>query len=244
MRAIVAAVAILLAAPAALAQDCGAIRSARAVLYEKPLTIDAVETPMSDFIAWFAASTGLDLQVAWTEDSGDIGVDRDTPLSFSAREQPALAVLEAALDRASQQSFLGEQLTWQFNAAGHVEIGPKSVLNRSKRVEIYDLSDLLIEVPNYTDAPQLDLNQALQTGQGGGGGPFTDAGDEEPERKSQQEKLEELITLIQTMVEPEQWQANGGDGALLRPYRATMIVVNAPEYIHRALGQGYCSVEF
>src|SRR5690606_7280790 len=52
-----------------------------------------------------------------------------------------------------------------------------------------------------------------------------------------QDRIRNLIDLITTFVEPEQWQDNGGDGGTIRYFQGTLIV-NAPDYIHRQIN-GY-----
>ncbi len=73
-------------------------------------------------------------------------------------------------------------------------------------------------------------------GGGGGSGVFGDPGEEE-ERKSEDEKAQEVIDLIIQSVEPEAWDLNGGDFATIR-YYSPALIINAPDYIHRQVG-GY-----
>lgn len=39
---------------------------------------------------------------------------------------------------------------------GAMQVGPCERLNKFKRTEIYDISDLVLEIPNYDNAPELD----------------------------------------------------------------------------------------
>ena len=110
------------------------------------------------------------------------------------------------------------------------------------RLEIYDINDLLLDVPDYTDVPRIDLQQALQSNQGGGGGgqsPFREQGqqDRNARLKDRQAKADELTQLITSIVEPDQWVDNGGSGGSIRLYQGTLIV-NAPDYMHRGIN-GY-----
>jgi hypothetical protein len=109
-------------------------------------------------------------------------------------------------------------------------------------VAIYDIHDLLMTIPRYTEVPAIDLNNVLQSNQGGGGGqsPFRDADnnkgplDNQPELEERAKKIQDLITQL---VEPSQWQDNGGEGASMHYFNGTLIV-NAPDYIHRQIN-GY-----
>jgi hypothetical protein len=73
-------------------------------------------------------------------------------------------------------------------------------------------------------------------GSGGGGGIIGDPG-EEPERKSEDEKSEQLMDIIKEQCEPEMWTDNGGDAASMRYYQGVLII-RAPDYIHRQI-DGY-----
>src|SRR5690606_5540244 len=143
--------------------------------------------------------------------------------------------LEKVLDKAEVDF---TQNTWQMTEHGTMQVGPKDVLNRDKRVEIYDINDLLFVVPRYDQVPEIDLEAVLQQSEGGQGqSPFEDDDDEEEERTTREERAEELADLIRTIVETEQWIENGGEGGSIRYWQGTLIV-NAPDYMHRQIN-GY-----
>ena len=73
-------------------------------------------------------------------------------------------------------------------------------------------------------------------GGGGGGAPFGNPGDE-PERMSEEEKVQQLVDIILETIEPDAWLDNGGDAASIR-YFEGVLIVRAPDYIQRQLG-GY-----
>jgi hypothetical protein len=73
-------------------------------------------------------------------------------------------------------------------------------------------------------------------GGGGGGGIIGDPG-EDPERRSEDEKSQQLMDIIVEQCEPEAWADNGGDAASMRYYQGVLII-RAPDYIHRQI-DGY-----
>ena len=73
-------------------------------------------------------------------------------------------------------------------------------------------------------------------GGGGGGGIFGEPGDD-PDRLGEEEKVEQIIDIILEVVEPDAWIENGGDAASIRYYQG-VIIIRAPDYIHRQIG-GY-----
>ena len=73
-------------------------------------------------------------------------------------------------------------------------------------------------------------------GGGGGGAPFGEPG-EEPDRLSEDEKVQQIVDIILETVEPDAWLDNGGDTASIRYYEG-VIIIRAPDYIQRQIG-GY-----
>lgn len=213
------------------------VRNLRAL--SRPVTLDARDQPASDLFDFLAKATGADLEPIYLTGDALEGIDPEATLTIRAEDTPALIVLERALSRAARAA--GEPAdayTWQFTETGSIELGPKSALNARQTVEVYDVADLMYVVPRFEDAPEFDLSSALQSSQGGGGSssPFQSSS-QEPEPAPLAERLEALVNLIETTVEPGQWASAGGDGASIRPFNNTL-VVTAPDYVHRQLA-GY-----
>lgn len=207
----------------------------------KPISIDFNETRVEDALRFVTDVTGADIEPMWMDDRNTSGLNKDTVLTFSVKNATALDVIEKIIEKIpSDEMGLGGG-SWQMSSSGSIQIGPKERLNRFKRVEIYPIRDLLIDLPDYTDAPTMDLNNLLQQGgtQGGGGGaqsPFEEQNNER-ERRSLEERANELVDILTQLVESEQWVQNGGDGGTMRVWRDSLIV-NAPDYMHRGLN-GY-----
>ncbi|MCH8800762.1 MAG: hypothetical protein IH963_07625 [Chloroflexi bacterium] len=124
-------------------------------------------------------------------------------------------------------------------------------LGKDMLVKVYDVRDLLVRVPRFTNAAQLNPGQALNQagqgagGQGGGGGGggggnsqlFSD--DEDDDDQDQNDgagDMERLIQVIVDTVEPDTWNVNGGLGSIT-PLRGQIIVRNSI-LVHQLLG-GY-----
>ena len=73
-------------------------------------------------------------------------------------------------------------------------------------------------------------------GGGGGGAPFGNP-EGEPDRLSEDEKVQQIVDIILETIEPDAWQQNGGDAASIRYYEGVLII-RAPDYIQRQIG-GY-----
>lgn len=194
---------------------------------------------LRDVVRFIAELTQADLTPLWITDRRPDGLDPEAQITLKARDTTALGLLEMVLDRADREAGRSdvEASTWQFTRYGGFEFGPRPLLNRRQRLAIYDVQDLLFIVPDYDEIPDFDLNSVVsQAGQGGGGGgqsPFQST-DQDPERPTQEELVEELIDVIQRFVEPDQWEAAGGDGGSIEFYRGALMVRGA-DYIHRQL---------
>jgi hypothetical protein len=205
----------------------------------KRVNVDLNEARLEDVVQFLATIGSLEFDPAWEDESGREGLDKDAMVSIRASNLPILSILERILAKTGT-GFGGN--AWQLTPEGLVEIGPKSRLNESATLKVYDIQDLLFEVRNYTSVPELDLDAAVQQSQGGGGGGggqsiFEDDEEEAEDQPTQEERARELIALIIETIEPDEWADNGGDGGTIRFYRGTLLV-RAPDYMHRQLG-GY-----
>lgn len=232
-----------------------------ALLYTD-ITVEFNNTPARDAINYLRTVLGINLIGRYSDDRNAIGgLDPDAEVTLNVENQPALTVLEMILEQAS----VDEPTTWQLRE-GFIEVGTKDRLsiNSAQEIRYYPIRDLLFEPPRFNNAPKLDLDSALNQGDGSGGGGggfggggggfggggggggfggggsgggggslFDDPGDEEP-RRSETEKAQDIIDLIQEVVEPDIWF---GESASIRYYQGTLII-RAPDFVHRQIG-GY-----
>lgn len=211
-------------------------------LMSRPITVKFTETRLEDCMKFVADFTGAPIEVAWAEGNSE-GLDKELAITMDIKGVPALHVLERLLDKAKTDF---SDNTWQMTDEGSIECGPKSVLNKHKRLEIYDIQDMLFEIQRYDEVPQIDLQSLLQQSQGGGGGggqsPFRDDQQDQERNREEleqraQDRANDLIALITSLVEPDQWSDAGGEGGTVKLFQKT-IIVNAPDYMHRAV-DGY-----
>ena len=240
--ALCVALGVLAAAGPALAQGRVVVDPRRVTLERlaRPLTVEFEDIRLEEVVQFLETVTQVEIEPAWDDDRAGDGLDKDSPVGVRAREVPALTLIERILDRLPEDFSGGH--TWQLSEDGILEIGPRARLNRASFTKIYDIQDLLFQIPDYTSVPELDLETALnqsQQGGGGGGGQsiFEDDDNDDREVQDPEEQAQEIIDLIVEFVEPEQWADNGGDGGDIRYWRGSLII-RAPDYIHRQVG-GY-----
>ena len=205
----------------------------------RPITIEFEGNRLEDVLNFFEEVGDIQIEAKWFNDRNATGLDKDFEINLKVENMSLVNALERVLDRMVEDDL--DQPTWQMNNWGEVEVGPRSRLNARKYVKLYPVQDLLFQIPNFTDVPNLDIDDVLDQGGGGGGGggggifdnPQSDPGIGTPER----EEVDRLVRILQTFVEEDQWAANGGDGGTIRYFRGALVIRGA-DYMHRALS-GY-----
>ena len=210
--------------------------------FSRPLTVEFKDSRLEDVVKFMTEVTGADIEPMWIDDRNSTGLNKEQLVSLSTKGLNALKVMEKILQKASEKGDLLEN-TWQMSESGAMQIGPKDRLNAYKRLEIYDINDLLVELPRYGNAPEFDLQSVLQSsGQGGGGSSQSPFRDQQQNRNSQdsrprEERAKDVVDIITGLIETEQWTDNGGTGGTIRYYQGSLMV-NAPDYMHRQIN-GY-----
>ncbi len=211
--------------------------------FARPLTVEFKDSRLEDVIKFMTEVTGADIEPMWIDDRNSSGLNKDMLITFNAKGLSALKVMEKIMQKSSEKGDLIEN-TWQMSETGAMQIGPKERLNVFKRLEMYDINDLLLELPRYDQAPEFDLQSVLQSsGSGGGGGggqsPFRDTQQNRngQNKTTRDERATKVIDLVTQLIETEQWTDNGGTGGTIRFYQGTLMV-NAPDYMHRQIN-GY-----
>ena len=200
--------------------------------------------PAREALNWWSRSTGINLVVNWRR-LDEQGIDLEAPLTVKLRNVRAGHLLKILLRQLSPD----ETLIYQA-VAGVLEVLTREKANRLTKTRIYDVNDLLLVIPKFTNAPSFDLNAALSnteaggsgTGSRGGGGSGSSQGifdedDNEDEElpKSRGERGEDLAQLIRDSIESDIWAAHGGLYSSIK-YFDGRLVIKAPQYVHEQIG--------
>lgn len=166
--------------------------------------------------------TGVNARLMPIEADQSSGIDLKTKITLPKADRPALNLLQDVLIQCSKT----EPCTWQIRD-GVLEVSSKSRLATETMmvVKTIPIDDLLTEIPDYDDPPNLNPGG----GQGGGGQSGGIA-----EFQSRQQRLDELINLLTRTIEPEAWERRGGSWASIQVYQQTL-VVRAPRWIQRQI---------
>ncbi len=209
-------------------------RTAAALRNPVPINFEAIR--LSNVIEYLRNTTGLNFFVNWAALEA-VGIERDTPITLRLSNVPAEQALRLVLAQAGSISEL-EPIGFSI-IEGIVTVSTERDLNRTTDTRVYDIRDLLVQVPNFAGAPEFDLNSALSnTSSGGSAGQgvaqsSTDLfGDDDTEENqlTREELIEQIITLIQdTVGDQEDWGAYGGEIGSLRELNGNLIVKQTPE---------------
>jgi hypothetical protein len=193
---------------------------------------------LADALDFIRDVSGVNMHVEWKTLEA-AGINRDTPVNVRLRG----VSLRKALNTIMAEAGGGDQVGWTTDD-GVVTITTKEKINAITYTRIYDIKDLLMEIPDFTDAPNFSLQSTSTTGgQGGGGGGGGQglfgggSGGSEREKeptKTKDERADELLTMIKETISPDIWVDNGGTASIR--YFNGSIVVRAPKYVHEAIG--------
>ncbi|MCC6950690.1 MAG: hypothetical protein IT433_04505 [Phycisphaerales bacterium] len=207
-------------------------RRALAVIERKKIPVNFTDTPLTTVIGFLKAVTNLDFDVDY-QSLELVSIDRESPVTLNLTNVPIRTILDRVVERVSPDAANGA--AWSIND-GVITVASKEVINRNRVLVIYDIRDLLIEVPDYNQAPEFDLQAVLQsTGQQGGGSgqsPFRDnqqgGGLAGAGRRSLEDRTNDLIQIITTNVDQEGWQENGGQTGFIQQLQGNLIITQTP----------------
>jgi anti-sigma28 factor (negative regulator of flagellin synthesis) len=110
---------------------------------------------------------------------------------------------------------------------------------------VYPIEDLIMTIPDFIDAPDFSLNstsnnqsQNPQSGASGSGNSSSglQLGEQQKEKKqpTREERAQELVDLIKSIIQPDVWADNGGK-AQIRYWNGNLIIT-APKSVQEAIG--------
>lgn len=194
------------------------------------------DATIEQVVQFVEAISQLNIDVDWAS-LEEIGVDRSTPVSLNLSRVPIRTVLDRVLDKVSPDRL--SRAAWAVND-GILQIASDEALRKNTILAIYDIRDLLIEVPDFDNAPEFDLSQVLQSNQGGGGrggqSPFQNTNDDNNDtRLPLEERRQQIIDIITQNIDFEGWTDNGGDTGRIQPLAGSLIITNTARN-HREIG--------
>ncbi len=204
------------------------------------------DQPFSEVVKLLRNETGTNIVVNWNALT-NAGVSRQTPISLTLRSVPFKKVLSIVLQQAQGSS--GTTLGYSIDE-GVITISTKDQLAQLSVVRVYDITDLLIQPPNFGgNAPSFNLQSATQNstaqvsasgggGLGGGGGQSlfsgnggaaNGAGGANGGQKTRGQMVREITRLIENTVDRNSWVANGGTAGNVRELNGQLLISQTPD---------------
>ena len=201
-----------------------------------------------DAIEFLRDISSVNLHVNWRALEA-AGIGKDTVLNIRLRDVTLQKLLRVLLTEASPSA----PLTY-YAEEGVIEVTTAELADQRMITRVYPVDDLLMEIPDFEDAPDFSINQGGSAngrgssgrssrgggyggGGGGGGGLFPAGGvatKGADKGSSKSDRAEALLAMIRETVRPEIWRENGGT-ASIRYYNGHL-VVTAPRSVHEAIG--------
>jgi len=204
-------------------------RAVLASLRDTRMPVDLNENAFEDVIAFIGNTTRLDIDVDW-ESLADVGVDPDTPVTLRLREVPLETLLDRVVAKVSDPTL---PAGWAIQD-GIITVASDEVLRRNTVLDIYDIRDLLFRVPTFDNAPQFDLSSALQSSQGGGGSSPFQGADEEDDEIDFEDRVQEIVDLIQANIDPDGWVDLGGNTSSITQLNGNFVITTTSRN-HRSI---------
>lgn len=196
---------------------------------DQPITVAFEDELFEDVIDQLEEGQGVNITVLWNNLEA-YGIDRETPVSLQFASQITFKkALEEILDIVGGETTLGYIVS-----EGVIKIATKDWLDRNVYVDVYDIRDLLMVIPDFNDAPKIDLTEGSgggggRGGGGGGGGESIfgdddDDDDEGEEEEAREERILDLLELIRNTIEPDSWREMGGVDAAISEINGQLVV--------------------
>jgi len=209
------------------------VANPRVALARKLPELNLSNVSLSDAIDFLRDTSRANLHVNWAA-LENAGISKDTPVSLRLRGASLRKVLNLILTEAAG----GADTLAFYSADGVLEITTREIADQEMVTIVYPVEDLLVEVPDFNNAPDFNLQAQQSSGRGGGGGGGNlfggGSGGDEDDKTTRIERADELVSLITDTIQPDVWQVNGGT-ATIRFFQGSLIV-RAPRSVHEALG--------
>lgn len=196
---------------------------------QQRVTLLIDEAELSDVLRHIESITSIRFEPMWISEI-HAGLSPESLISLDVEDRPLQEVIGRLLEQIGNEY---DSADWQIGNDGRVQIGPKSRLNERTSVVLFDLHDVLFTFPDFVDVPEIDLQAAMQQSQGSPQVPFQNPGEGETLEPIRRD-VDEVVDLLTTFVEPEQWRRNGGEGAMMSVWNSQLIV-KAPRYVLRGI---------
>jgi len=209
---------------------------------DTPIDLDLDAVPFREAVQRFAGAHGINVHVNWN-DLVAAGVDPDRQITLTMPEQ---VTLKKAFDMVLAEAGGGVALGYAIGD-GVMTVATRNWLDHSTQdvfTRIYDIQDLLHEVPDFDDAPTLDViynDEPTPKERDARPWQYGDDDDDEPESTPvDRSRIGRLIAMIKETVAPDTWRDRGGSIGAIHELNNQLVVTQntaGQEQVANLLGQ-------
>jgi type II secretory pathway component GspD/PulD (secretin)/tetratricopeptide (TPR) repeat protein len=134
---------------------------------KKTISVNFSNNQLDQAINYMKSVTGVDFFPDWRSLEDETSVTAEDTISLVLNDVPAEVALKRILEQLGDAGDDGPQFSIE---DGVVVISGPEALRAKKFTVVYDIRDLIFEVPYFDNAPEFDLNASIQQGGGGQGG--------------------------------------------------------------------------
>ncbi len=198
----------------------------------QPIPVDFKANRFENVIEYFRNVTGANMYVQWRTLEA-AGIARETPITMQMNVAAEKALRLILDDVGGDLVNLGYTID-----EGVIVIATQEFLAQETELQTYDIKDLVVQIPNFEEAPEFDLNQivsdAADTGGGGGGGGIFGSEADEEVTIPRAERIQNIMDLIRSSIATDSWRAQGGLDSTMEELNG-MLIVNTTSENHAAI---------
>jgi len=198
-------------------------------LASKHVPVDFQGVPFEKAIQFVADVAGVNADVDWNSLEQNF-IDRNTPINLKLNDSVSLRIV---LDRMLKKLGRDDESRPQYAITdGILTISTKEKLQQNKLTHLYDIRDLLVDVPDFNNAPRFDLEGLIRNENTTGleGQTFGD-GDETNYEKGiskRREMIDNIKRVITTNIDKLSWEVNGGDTGVIQEINGNLVITTTP----------------
>lgn len=204
-------------------------RTVMDALASRKINVNFANNELGNVLDYIAEVAGINMDVDW-KTLEDNFIDRHTTVNMKLNDKVSLKVV---LDRVLRQVGNDEDTRPQYAISdGILTISTKEKLQANPVTHVYDIRDLLINIPNFV-APDMDLSNMLERDERSNMsdrlfGENESDEDYDNERLTREERIENIRTLLTTHIDRRTWEINGGDVGVIQELNGNLIITTTP----------------
>lgn len=218
----------LIARPERRIPTQGRARSRLFGALDRRIPVDFRQNPFDGVLEALAEAGQLNIIVNWN-DLEHAGIERRVLIDL---DLPREIMLKLALTEVLEQAG-GGLVELGYDVVGdYIKIATRRTLDKKTYTAVYDINDLLMEIPMFNDAPTTDLARTHGPAWGNRRRQqedrpwaYGDDDDDEPEvAPGRENRVQRILNLIRDSVAPDSWHGNGGTVGRLQEFNGQLVV--------------------